>query len=204
MEDITSQKPKVGWRWVFPVLVIILPLLIFLVSYSVIIGLALSVILLWILSVLLSLAFGILSKSRRYKFVSILVGGIGLVVFLLFFIGGLPHGEPKCYDCVVKASFSQLKAGAEFFHNEKGDYGPKSASCYDSASVFNQSYMKELIRKVEYNSQHKAICYSTSEVWAVSIELRGGGYYCADSTTYVGPVVKNITEPGCAGWVPLE
>ncbi|HEY4476569.1 MAG TPA: hypothetical protein VJB69_01075 [Candidatus Paceibacterota bacterium] len=123
---------------------------------------------------------------------------VGIIIILGILLNS--NGHPKCYDCQTKAFLASIRSQAELFYDDNGEsYGKQSQSCDDKKSIFGDLAMANLVKAINESSKHQAACFSNPEAWAVSIELRSGtGYFCSDSSGFVGNVTGNITSPSCA------
>lgn len=105
----------------------------------------------------------------------------------------------KGNDAKVKAQLSGLRAAAEIYFDNIGNYGPASAVCTGGMFADVPSNMNQYTDTTKYPTNTVIVCGSTTSAYAVKASLNAGSvattgaYHCVDSLgnskTYTGVAV---------------
>ncbi|MBI2087086.1 MAG: hypothetical protein HYT69_02860 [Candidatus Zambryskibacteria bacterium] len=116
-------------------------------------------------------------------------------------LASLNTARGKGNDAKVKAQLSGLRAAAEVYYDNVGNYGPASTnSCTTNMFADAASGMSQYTNSGNYPAGATLTCYSTNTAYAVSGLLPGAGgtnSWCVDSAGNSKLRGTAITSTGC-------
>ena len=107
----------------------------------------------------------------------VVIAIIGILASVV--LASLSTARNKGSDAAVKGAMSSLRNQAEIYYGDNGNsYGTAGTSC--AGSVFSGA--TNIISNVTSNAAAAPACANSTSAWAASAQLKGGGYFCVDST----------------------
>jgi prepilin-type N-terminal cleavage/methylation domain-containing protein len=107
----------------------------------------------------------------------VVIAIIGILASVV--LASLSTARNKGADAAVKGAMASMRNQAELYYSDHGNsYGAGGVLC--STDVFSSS--TAIVANVTQNAVAAPACADTSSAWAASAQLKGGGYFCVDST----------------------
>jgi prepilin-type N-terminal cleavage/methylation domain-containing protein len=113
-------------------------------------------------------------------------------------LASLNAARSKGADAAIKASMSQLRSQAEMYYDDNHVYAGGNNPSYpdssygcrageDNGSFFADPKASDIVANMENNTDgghgYGAFqCRYTPNEWAMSVAMKGGGFWCVDST----------------------
>ena len=114
-----------------------------------------------------------------------LISTIGILSSVV--LASLSSARDKALDASIKANMSSLKVDSVLFQDKNNSY---NNFCNEQKTL---DILKASSKSAKGNKQDY-VCNNDAENWMASSPLKGGGYYCIDSTT--GEPTKLDVKPG--------
>lgn len=108
----------------------------------------------------------------------VVIAIIGILASVV--LASLSTARNKGSDAAVKGALASMRNQSELYYGDKNSYGTAGTSCSGAATVFASS--TAILANMTQNGQAAPVCANSLTAWAASVQLKGGGYYCVDST----------------------
>ena len=140
------------------------------------------------------------TKSKGFTLIELLVVVAIIGILATVVLASLGSARDKAKDAAIKASLSQMRAQAEIQFD--GDYDDVCDATSQSGIMWRDAYSNVpsyggIIYCIEENGRYQGFSStgidntqygidsaadSNGNVWAVSLPLHGGGFFCVDSS----------------------
>jgi len=100
-------------------------------------------------------------------------------------LASLNTARGKGNDAKVKAQLSGLRAAAEIYYDDNGNYGATASACSGGMFPDTGSGMVSYTTQANYPTNATLACQGSNAAYAVSAALPGAGtgnFWCVDST----------------------
>jgi type IV pilus assembly protein PilE len=106
----------------------------------------------------------------------VVIAIIGILASVV--LASLSTARNKGADAAVKGAMASMRNQSELYYGDHNNYGSSGTSC--ASNVFASS--TAIIANVTQNAAAAPACANSSTAWAASAQLKGGGFFCVDST----------------------
>ena len=118
----------------------------------------------------------------------VVIAIIGILASVV--LASLNTARNKGGDAAVAANLANVRAQAELYYDDNGDYGTDSSSCF-SGMFSDDSTIAKAIAAAASAGTGTTVCNSTATTWAISATLKSVGTWCVDSA---GTSEKGLTS----------
>ena len=96
-------------------------------------------------------------------------------------IVSLGSARDKADDAAIKGNLSGIRATAELYRDENGNKYASAAAFNCTSGLFADARIKSAIDASATASGQAATCAVSTTAYAVSVKLKGTGYFCIDN-----------------------
>ena len=123
-----------------------------------------------------------METKRGFTLIELLVVISIISLLSSIVLSALSSARGKAADTTVKADLANIRAMAELYYSDNGNYGPMVSNC--SGVFFTSANIYSAIGSADAASGGGASCFSNGTAWAISHTLKTTGTYqwCVDWT----------------------
>lgn len=128
------------------------------------------------------MTLGHIKTDRGFTLIELLVVIAIIGILSSVVLASLNTARNRGSDAAIQSQMTNIRTQAEIFYDTGNTYGTAGTSC--TAAVFADTQIAALITKTNTDNGTSAdvTCNNTTTAWAAQVQLRGGEYFCVDST----------------------
>lgn len=129
--------------------------------------------------------------SKGFTLIELLVVIAIIGILSSVVLASLNTARNKGSDAAAKAGFAQIRNQAEIY------YDSQSSPSY--TGMFSATTTAAILSNIGTNITGTTTTYASGDVWAASSALKGGGFWCVDSTGYTkaGTTAADASDGVC-------